>query len=875
MLVLSCAVTAIAGPASADGTRGFSEIAGCLSRGDHLLVSVVVDESASLQQTDPQAQRVQGIQAAVDSLQQLAQLSPRLDVELALSTFARGYELVVPWQQLSTTTADNLREAAAAQLPQRNSGDATDYRQALLGARAQLDARAESLGDAKACKAILLFTDGALDVDSATSVAQTQLCQPGGILDSIRQDNISLIALALFTPGGGVTPAQRDLLQAMAEGRGSTTTTCGTVPIAATDSQGVYLPASDPAALQFLFARSGAQVAGGSPAPEVTCPGPQCPGGRYALRVDPGVIGARVIVRTSGSLQVSSPAGRAVPLTQDPRPVDGARVSALTRGALTTINLTYDATTTQADTWTITTHGRSIVQTYWFWGASLRQVSRSVAAGQNNEVQLQLVDGQGHALSPEQYDSVTPVIVIGGNPVPASMNDEGAITARYPLGVDHLAPSFLLSATLTARTSPTHHNLGPIHLTGNIAVTLPPAFPTVVPAQLDFGHLTGAGSKSAQVTITGSELGATKVCLKSSEISLPGQTKGVDAVASEHDCVQVPRAAKRTLDLTMTPKVSADGIARGNVVLELQSSDGQTLLSSLPASMEMSRPVDQGKRWEIVVGLLLVALLFPLLLLIGSNYFILGRYSMASGTRTARRPVIVGPDGLRAEDGDRVALEASELHNVAISGIERGVRIRVPGTPITLVARRVLSLRAPRGIAVNNAHTRLFSGTEPHTVASPRYEAPVTLGRVDAVFVSLGSAGANDEPRRGELFVVVPPGVDLADAQERIDSLSRRVDWSALVEELPEAPALTDPSGRMDRDDIDAHASPTREAASTPSWLEDGEPATPATGVRRDPRGRRGTSSGTATPTPAVPTSPPPEPPDDRPRLPDFLRDED
>src|SRR5262245_24621237 len=52
-------------PANAQDSRGFSEIAGCISGADNLLVAVVVDESASLRQTDPGALRVAGIQSAM------------------------------------------------------------------------------------------------------------------------------------------------------------------------------------------------------------------------------------------------------------------------------------------------------------------------------------------------------------------------------------------------------------------------------------------------------------------------------------------------------------------------------------------------------------------------------------------------------------------------------------------------------------------------------------------------------------------------------------------------------------------------------------------------------------------------------------------
>jgi len=43
------------------------------------------------------------------------------------------------------------------------------------------------------------FTAGELDVDEATSTAAREVCRTGGIADTLRNDGISVVALALFT----------------------------------------------------------------------------------------------------------------------------------------------------------------------------------------------------------------------------------------------------------------------------------------------------------------------------------------------------------------------------------------------------------------------------------------------------------------------------------------------------------------------------------------------------------------------------------------------------------------------------------------------------------------------------------------------------
>ena len=175
-ILLALSLGGFAPPASAEvaaeSQTGFSEIAGCISGAENVLISVVVDESLSLRETDPQALRVEGITTAIDSLEQLTETVPEgTNVEIALSTFARSYASLSGWQKLNPRTAQGLRSQAARELPGRDTGDATDYRQALLGAQQELDTRARQLKDPNACKVLLWFTDGALDVDAATPTA--------------------------------------------------------------------------------------------------------------------------------------------------------------------------------------------------------------------------------------------------------------------------------------------------------------------------------------------------------------------------------------------------------------------------------------------------------------------------------------------------------------------------------------------------------------------------------------------------------------------------------------------------------------------------------------------------------------------------------
>lgn len=799
---------------------------------------------------------------------------PKVNVEVSLATFARGYSTLLDWQTLDEKSAEQLRAKAVDELPKRDSGNATDYRQALLGAKKSLASRSRQLDDDAACKVLLWFTDGALDVDADTGTAAEQICQPGGIADSVRHAGINVVALALFTPGARVPDSQRDQLRAVAEGSGEATS-CGTVPLGSDDAHGVYLPADDPASLQLLFAGAGALVAGGTSAGAITCPGPDCPDGRYELRVDPGTAAVRVIVQGTGRLALRGPDGQRVVVSDGlARDLSGARLDVLQRDSLTTINLTFPTFDRKPQTWTLAPSGAATIETYWFWGAEIAARTRSVMAGQDNVVEFKIQDQAGNAIPATLYDDVQATVKQDGRDLPVTISNDGIISADFPLDTKAVSLSAVFAVEITARTRPSGVPLGPIQGRFRLKLELPPAFPSVTPETVDFGSVEGVGVRTAELRVTGSKLGQTKVCLADSPFVVPGSESSVSATTAT-DCLTVPRSGERTLSVMLAPGVSADGVAEGDIALDVISSDGEQIQLSIPASLDMTRPIDQGKRWMLVAALIIMALLIPALLLIGSNVLLLGKFSMSSGTRITSIPVRVSPEGLFRLDGHAL-VEPDDLRNAPFSGTKRASRMDVAGTGVHLRATRLFSLRAPRGVASTSAAKKLVSGFGANQGSSP-LEAPVGLGSVDAAFITIDHLNGEQEAT-GRLVVVIPQGVDVAGANERARVVSRDVDWRHLLEEMATtptvAPPLTDRDGSRDAPSVDESVSAPEASpggAGLPDWLSHDAPSTPsAPSAPPAGRNRRGRS---ARPPKTSPAAPPHR--DVLPPLPDFLRDKD
>lgn len=863
---------------AAEPKEAFAEIAGCISGADNVLVSIVVDESLSLRETDPTALRVKGITSAVDSLEQLAETTPEVNVEVSLATFARSFSTLLDWQTLDYRFAEQLRDKAVAELPKRDAGNATDYRQALLGAKEALETRSRQLDDAAACKVLLWFTDGALDVDADTATAAAQICQPGGIADSVRHTGINVVALALFTPGARVPDSQRDQLRAVAEGRGQARS-CGTLPLASDDAHGVYLPADDPAALQLLFAGAGALVAGGTSAGTLTCPSAECPGGRYELRVDPGTAGVRVIVQGSGRLVLRGPDGERVTVSDGlSRDVSGAHLDALQRDSLTTINFTFPTFDRKPQTWTLMPGGPATIETYWFWGAEVAATTTALMAGEGNLVQFQVQDESGAAIPATLYEELQVSVKADGQELAATVSDRGRIIADFPLGTKAVPSAVVFAVEITARTRPSGVPLGPIRGVSRLKVELPPAFPTVTPESVDFGTVEGVGSRDAQLRVTGSDLGETKVCLADSPFVVPGSETSV-SVRAANPCVTVPRGGERVMTLTLAPGVSADGVAEGEIELDITSSDGEQVQVSIPGSLDMARKVDEGQRWMLVLALIIMALLVPALLLVGSNVLLLGKFAMSSGTRIASVPIRIRPDGLSRLDGGAL-VEPDDLRNAPFAGTKRASRMAVGDTGIALRATRLFSLRSPRGMASASKTRKLVSGFGAKEGFLP-HEAPVGLGSVDAAFVTIDNL-AGEHEATGRLVVVVPAGVDVAGAIERSRLVAREVDWQRILDDLavaPSSPADAPSPPGVDRSrgaagvpESAAGTSPddtSSKVPDLPSWLA-GDSASNAPTATAEPSKRR-------RPRRAQPPPLPPPPPqgEEIPPLPDFLRDKD
>ncbi len=302
-------------------------LATCVQEEAYLSVLFLMDESGSLATTDPGGQRVVAASAALNTLAALGSnevAGTQPTVEVAMAAFAADYSQVTEWALLDDSSRVGLTSTLNS-FASRNSGIDTDFATALLGAEATL-AQHRQLLDARhidGCTALMLFTDGKLDIE-ARSTAETKvyapdlpldvagnaalveqravstMCDPGGVVDRLREVGTTTLAIALTS---AIDPADRDLIAAIAAGT-SGATSCGTP----TPSAGQYLEAADLAGLLSTFDTVAGTISGGAVDVEqavTACGGAPCPSGTGAVAVDSSIRRLTVLVTSSSpTLQV-------------------------------------------------------------------------------------------------------------------------------------------------------------------------------------------------------------------------------------------------------------------------------------------------------------------------------------------------------------------------------------------------------------------------------------------------------------------------------------------------------------------------------------------------------------------------------------------
>lgn len=240
-------------PPTAAGAESFTS---CLAGGTAGDVLLLIDETGSLKETDPENARIAAARHFVDQLTDAVEQSGS-KVSLSIAAFGHAMRPVTKWETVTPEAEAGLLSAVDS-FTELVYGFETDYWSALNDAREALSVRASERGEAPSCQSIVWFTDGeywlsarhdgaqreqfgavkpyapsielsdAAQAQRALDAGVADICRAGGLADQIRSSGLWLYGVGLGS--GGDEPTDLSFMESIVRGADAGGKKCGEVP---------------------------------------------------------------------------------------------------------------------------------------------------------------------------------------------------------------------------------------------------------------------------------------------------------------------------------------------------------------------------------------------------------------------------------------------------------------------------------------------------------------------------------------------------------------------------------------------------------------------------------------------------------------------
>lgn len=741
-----------AGAPSAVTPPAVSNLENCVSQRHALDVVFLIDESGSLggqgrPGTDPTAQRVTGIRAALAGLSRLAagSGSQPTAVHALLMGFYSKVETAPAFKPGTVGTFQSVTPGSepdllheAESFASRDTGNATDYLIALRAAREALAERAATSASAdgeSACQAVVFFTDGGYDPLTNRTAGLQSLCRRGGVADSLRADGVTLFTVFLSTSS---SPGDLSFLQAITDGSGSSR--CGTT---ANSSNGLVISVKDAGTLAFFFAN----LFGGAASPISTVPG--------HFVVPPGINRFVLDVQSpGGSVKLAAPDGSSTRFrtaTSSTATLAGTDLVATSLSPQFVEIVGSVGTATPFGTWRIKAGGTTPLYTVQLFSDVAPVATSTLPAvdpGTQTTFDLSLETPDGRSLPPG--------VLADGAQISAGLFDAGGADSA-PVAITREGTSYQVSFNVPATSQAASYELdaaatlpsvdGVPVTAGRATFTLKRAFPPGTPQPLDtylsFPTLRGSDPSTALLHLQGTAGGSGCAWIGSVDPVAPGQAHGVGVAPVQHGsratCAPTAPGQTSTLRVTIHADHPAIGSLGGTATLHLSGPDGGDHVVTIPIrgrlDVKHDIPVEAAIVALLVVAGLLLSLLVVHILNVWTALFI-----APQRVRYRCVEVEVQPGGwVRSRGSQALGLDVdpADFELLQRGGRARGARrLTVGGVALATVASGSLRdrtfgpLRGPYGTAY--AHN-LIAGTDtkvhPRAGRGDRVEVPLDLHR--------------------------------------------------------------------------------------------------------------------------------------------------
>ena len=800
---------ASAPPAAADSSDDSSDaiqrFGSCLAAGSTGDLLVVLDTSASLQDTDPTAQRVKAAIYMVDQLAEYVSAGNGIKLNVAVAGFADIFKPGLTWTPLSSSTVGAVDDALATYRDQ-NTGFETDYWNAATGARKYLDAQAK---DAHDCQAWVWFSDGMYDLDKRDSssevsdygktkpygpnveltnddaVQQVQdagekdLCRDGGVADSLRFQGVTTLAVGLGSADGF------DLMRGMATGaRG-----CGKQP---TDHLGDFVLARNIDDLLFAFDEFADPQTPPISQQTPLCEGSICPDGAHVFFLDDTISSVRVLAGATiddyhavlvdpKGRQYDIRPGKPIP---NPSSVD---LSGKWESERTFELSMAKSGTNWAGRWQLVfladgDSGDGLANTnmrlYGDVHPSWTEASDTVTAGTTVPVTTTLKDGHGTPV--EKLLGAATVRAelqpAAGDPVTLPDLDKTEIGTTQQLDLSAVSPGpakLVLTLEVTTKGDP-GTTLQPDVVEYPLTVLSPPNYPTL-PDAVDFG----SGQDTQPVAVDVAFDGPGCVWLEGSTAqTLPEGVTTADVTSSATQNSPVEGAA---IPATLAVDQVGSGLVSGELKFgtKAEGCTGDVVEVSVPYTYELTRPRNETRFWLVFAGVIAAGVLIPVALL----YLMKWRTAQVPGMsltvadlrgRISTEENFLNPVSLRRQDTRVVALEGNSRRRIVLTSrvsivtkvglglTEPGDATAVPGPVVTATGSHKLPLAVQdRWIVALDANDPQHGDVEvvlilsaeatklPEVLADAKNRAPDLIARLRANLDDRAASGSDDGPGSG------------------------------------------------------------------------------------------------------------------------------
>jgi hypothetical protein len=659
--------------ADAQPNTGVGRYGACLAAQKTGDLLILFDESSSLQETDPNAARVQAAQYLVRTLGRYAdRIGAKLDV--AVAGFAETYYPEHDWTPLTGATADSVANSMSP-VASKNTGIDTDYWLALDGARQVLAARGAGVGGGDRCQAIAWFSDGMIDftarplvkpyadgisldapngIDQTIQKAKDAICRPGGLADQLRSRGIVMLGVGLTT---GSSPNDFDTMSAISTGKGINGMVCGSItdPI-----PGDFYPVNNLDDMLFAFDALNPEPGIQSRGP--VCPIKVCPEARHDFVLDRSIKSVNIL--GSGSLPgivpyLISPSGQQLDLPNKQSkisteiagtpveydwPSDSAQIITIrntgspdwagkwavvyvdTTGqhpdalSRVSIHITTDIFPTLVDA----------AKVSWHSGAVLKGLTFGLADGQGKPVNPNDLAGTATMSAALEPDGAPPIPLLVSVP-------KTDIAKPVDADLTNLNPGrAILRMSLTITTAPAVDANGTQIAPGTtlspqdveLPVQILPKLGLPTPgSRIDFGTVQAAKGAHSTLSITGPGCAWIAAADAAKVIAAPdgiGTTQITSSANTPGDCLKVPAGQTAQLQVVLRTQHDGHGGLNGTVPVHISALDNpnDTQVVNVPFVASLIKPLSTTNFVLVFLAALLLGPGIPLALLYFGKWYV-------------------------------------------------------------------------------------------------------------------------------------------------------------------------------------------------------------------------------------------------------------